>query len=128
MLPSSLDTGSIKERFSNMIRIQKNTSIFEEFDNKSITEYSQERKKKKHFKLSLMKSMNSAYGKRFWSLGILKFIVDVLDFAGPLLLNYLLSFMENQKVIFSCLYESLQTHLRLFFAKIELHVLMKLFL
>ncbi|XP_066936141.1 ATP-binding cassette sub-family C member 10-like isoform X2 [Clytia hemisphaerica] len=95
-LPSSIDTGSIKERFSNMIRIQKNSSIFEEFDNKSITEYNHERKKKKHFKLSLIKSLNSAYGRRFWCLGILKFIIDVLDFAGPLLLNFLLSFMENK--------------------------------
>ena len=97
MLPSSLDTRSIKERFSSMLRIQKNQSIFEEFDNESITDFNK-RRKKKPFKLSVLKSMNNAYGKGYYCLGILKFINDCLNFAGPLLLNYLVNFMENKKV------------------------------
>ena len=97
MLPSSLDTRSIKERFSSMLRIQKNQSIFAEFDNESITDF-HKRRKKKPFKLSVLKTFNTAYGKEYYSLGVLKFLNDCLNFAGPLLLNRLVNFMENKKV------------------------------
>ena len=103
MLPSSLDTRSIKERFSNMLRIQKNQSIFEDFDNESVTDF-HKRSKKKPFKLSVLKSMNNAYGKGYYSLGIIKFINDCLNFIGPILLNYLVKFMENKEVLLKNLY------------------------
>jgi len=104
-LPSSLDTGSIKERFSSMFRTQRHFSIFEELDNESISEYSGNRKKKP-YKISILKTMNKAYGKKYYSLGILKFLVDCLGFAGPLLLNYLVRFMENKKVTVFYIYFS----------------------
>ena len=103
MLPSSLDTRSIKERFSSMMRIQKNQSIFEDFNNESITDF-HKRSKKKPFKLSVFKSMNNAYGRGYYSLGILKFINDILNFVGPILLNFLVNFMENKEVLIIIFY------------------------
>ena len=56
--------------------------------------------KKKKKKYPLLKNLNSAYGRYFFSLGILKLMVDLLGFTQPLLLNRLVSFMENKNVSF----------------------------
>ncbi|XP_066282147.1 ATP-binding cassette sub-family C member 10-like [Branchiostoma lanceolatum] len=45
--------------------------------------------------VTLMKGLNGAFGVQYYSLGILKLLGDGLGFAGPLLLNLLVSFMEN---------------------------------
>lgn len=46
--------------------------------------------------VSLVKALNKAFGFEYFSLGILKFLADSLGFAGPILLNYLVSFIESQ--------------------------------
>ncbi|GCC37373.1 hypothetical protein chiPu_0015877, partial [Chiloscyllium punctatum] len=43
----------------------------------------------------LLSALNKAFGCRFYSLGLLKFIGSMLGFAGPLLLNLLVTFMES---------------------------------
>ncbi|XP_072404906.1 ATP-binding cassette sub-family C member 10 [Chiloscyllium punctatum] len=43
----------------------------------------------------LLSVLNKAFGCRFYSLGLLKFIGSMLGFAGPLLLNLLVTFMES---------------------------------
>ncbi|XP_078671973.1 ATP-binding cassette sub-family C member 10-like [Branchiostoma floridae x Branchiostoma belcheri] len=45
--------------------------------------------------VTLMKGLHGAFGMQYYSLGILKLLGDGLGFAGPLLLNLLVSFMEN---------------------------------
>eukprot|EP00058_Branchiostoma_floridae_P004581 XP_002590069.1 hypothetical protein BRAFLDRAFT_83311 [Branchiostoma floridae] len=47
--------------------------------------------------VTLMKGLHGAFGVQYYSLGILKLLGDGLGFAGPLLLNLLVSFMENSK-------------------------------
>ncbi len=47
--------------------------------------------------VSLLRALNKAFGREYYSLGILKFFGDGLGFAGPMLLNLLVSYMENQK-------------------------------
>ena len=47
---------------------------------------------------SLFFSLNRAFGWHYYPLGLLKLISDSLGFAGPLLLNSLVSFMENRTV------------------------------
>ncbi|XP_022081531.1 multidrug resistance-associated protein 7-like [Acanthaster planci] len=46
---------------------------------------------------TLLQALLKAFGVRFFSLGIVKFVCDMLTFAGPLLLNALVTFMENKK-------------------------------
>lgn len=41
--------------------------------------------------------LNSAFGLRYFSLGIVRLVVSVFTFAGPLLLNRLVNFMETRQ-------------------------------
>lgn len=50
-------------------------------------------------KISLIRTLNKTFGIECWSLGILKFLGDSLNFAGPILLNLLVSYMENSKEV-----------------------------
>lgn len=43
----------------------------------------------------LLKTLHQCYGCVYYSLGILKLLADILGFAGPLLLNRLISFIEQ---------------------------------
>lgn len=45
----------------------------------------------------LLKSLNSKFGKWYFSLGVLKFLSDSLAFAGPLLLNRLVNFVDSDE-------------------------------
>lgn len=44
---------------------------------------------------SLLSSLNRTFGLEYYSLGLLKFLSDFLSFIGPVLLNLLVTFMEN---------------------------------
>lgn len=46
--------------------------------------------------VKLFKVLNKAFGVEYYTLGILKLFADSLGFAGPVLLNYLVSFIENK--------------------------------
>lgn len=46
--------------------------------------------------VSLLKALHICFGWQFYGIGILKFIADCSGFAGPLLLNKLVSFIENK--------------------------------
>ncbi|ESO85415.1 hypothetical protein LOTGIDRAFT_183817 [Lottia gigantea] len=45
---------------------------------------------------TLFKALNSAFGCEYYTLGILKLVADGLGFAGPILLNFLVSYIENK--------------------------------
>ena len=47
--------------------------------------------------VKLLKILYSCYGKTFFAIGSLKFITDVSGFAGPILLNLLVTFVEDKK-------------------------------
>lgn len=44
---------------------------------------------------SLLRALNKAFGWEYYSLGLLKFLSDGLSFVGPIILNLLVTFMEN---------------------------------
>jgi len=46
--------------------------------------------------VSLLKSLLDSFGREFFLLGVLKFINDMLNFSGPLLLNQLVQFVETR--------------------------------
>ena len=61
------------------------------------------------YRVSLFWALNRAFGARYYPLGLLKLLADMMNFAGPLLLHYLVSFMENRQVSnslyrISCMY------------------------
>ena len=97
ILPDSLDTNMIKEILSSMLRIQKHQSLLRELKTEFNNEY-QGPRKRKAVQVSLLNSLHKAFGKFYYSLGILKFMYDCFAFAGPVLLNLLVNFMENKQV------------------------------
>ena len=104
--PMSLDTKMIKEIFQSILRLQKLSSHFS-FGEMSRGETSTQRKatleavdegERKPLKISLSKALYKAFGIVFMIVGVLKFLADCVSFAGPVLLDRLVSFMENKKV------------------------------
>ena len=52
---------------------------------------------RKEYKVSLFWALNRTFGARYYPLGLLKLLADMMNFAGPLLLHQLVSFMENRQ-------------------------------
>ena len=96
MLPNSLDTKLIRERFSKMLSIQRQESVLHEPRQES--SHDNQLPKKHKINISLMRGLHDAYGTFFYSLGILQLGCVCLGFGGPVLLNLLLKFMENKQV------------------------------
>ncbi|KAM6939603.1 ATP-binding cassette sub-family C member 10 [Xenentodon cancila] len=46
--------------------------------------------------VGLLRVLHNAFGLRYYSLGVLKLLVNILRFAGPLLLSSLVNFMEEE--------------------------------
>ncbi|KAF7405702.1 hypothetical protein HZH68_005071 [Vespula germanica] len=60
-------------------------------------------------KLTLLSLLHKCFGWQFYAVGILKFIADCSSFMGPILLNRLISFIEdkNESISYGYLYASL---------------------
>nr|XP_049696505.1 uncharacterized protein LOC110371605 [Helicoverpa armigera] len=48
--------------------------------------------------VTLLRALHSCFGLQFYSIGILKLISDMAGFAGPILLNYLIKFVEDESI------------------------------
>ncbi|XP_045534773.1 ATP-binding cassette sub-family C member 10 [Papilio machaon] len=48
--------------------------------------------------VSLLRALHTCYAVQFYSIGILKLISDMAGFAGPLLLNKLVTFVEDESI------------------------------
>lgn len=46
--------------------------------------------------VSLFMALHKCFWVQFYGIGILRFIADAMAFAGPILLNKLVSFIENK--------------------------------
>lgn len=51
----------------------------------------------KRYNVSLLRALHKCFWLEFYSVGFLKLIADCAGFAGPLLLNKLVSFIENNE-------------------------------
>ena len=91
-LPASLSTKHIAESFQRIF--QKMHKSLGRNDDR-ICGSDEKNNAMKHL---LLKALHKAFGVRYYSIGILKFLGDCLGFAGPLLLHALVSFMENKQV------------------------------
>ena len=101
-LPRRLDTNSIEKKFSSKLDSISNSVVNEENEqllqgkmhgnNHSVPDV---RVKSQSSERTLLKALNNTFGWEYYSLGILKLIADLAGFAGPILLNLLVSFVEN---------------------------------
>lgn len=102
-LPAGLKTDFIEAKFKDTIRSQQygtnlNTNQqCRDYANNSNEFSNGESVTTTPKPLSIIRALNKAFGIECWSLGVLKFLGDSLNFAGPILLNYLVSYMENSK-------------------------------
>ena len=90
-LPAKLAVRPIDERFQTAL---KKNNIQQQLDEQQSNQ--QPDVKIKEEKRTLYKSLNQTFGLEYYSLGIIKLLGDGLGFASPLLLNLLVSFMENR--------------------------------
>ncbi|XP_067143928.1 LOW QUALITY PROTEIN: ATP-binding cassette sub-family C member 10 [Centruroides vittatus] len=60
----------------------------------------------KLYKRNLLKALHYCFATEYYFLGILKIVSDALNFCGPLLLNYLVSYFEekNDSISLGCYY------------------------
>lgn len=78
-LPQDITTSTLDDIFSNYLH-------------QACLEESTENLEGKHV---LLKVLNRSFGLVYYASGILKLLADILAFAGPLLLNKLVNFIEN---------------------------------
>ena len=89
-LPKSLSTKEIAVSFQRILQV-----LHKSAPPNDATCKREPTQVKKHL---LLNALHRAFGVRYYSIGILKFLGDCLGFAGPLLLHALVSFMENKSV------------------------------
>ncbi len=96
-LPESLDTAKVEERFKSVIA--KNTQVaangVSQLPNDQQMDGEVGFRNSSHKPLTLVGALNTTFGWQFYPLGVLKLLSDLLGFCGPILLNLLVSFMEN---------------------------------
>lgn len=89
-LPSELNTSKLCNNFID---------IFETVKLKNETTQNTSRNLQEKPKRNLLKSLLHLFGVKYFLLGILKFGADALGFGGPIFLNLLVSFVENNEPI-----------------------------
>ena len=94
-LPPSLLTKPIAKAFQSILDSLQKTTTQSKISNSMRNSQKPATVMQKWF---LLKALHKAFGVRYYSIGILKFLGDCLGFAGPLLLHALVSFMENKNV------------------------------
>ena len=98
-LPKALHTTSIENLFKSVISTFKaqpseagrGHSEFEDVEFRGDNNQRHSNQKR----LTLLGALNKAFGWQYYLLGILKLLADLLGFCGPILLNLLVSYMEN---------------------------------
>ena len=104
LLPSHLTTSSVREQFTRASNVR--TSWWQSLRSKCFCLLPLTREEpipgsnpEGHIQnVSLLTIFNRAFGCHYYPLGVLKLTSDSLGFAGPLLLNALINFMENKDV------------------------------
>ncbi len=99
-LPKSLNTASLEERFKSVVSPREAPQVAQQSTNgvASQSEYDvhfRGQNEESSQKLSLFQALNKVFGWHYYPLGGLKLLADLLGFCGPLLLNLLVSYMEN---------------------------------
>ena len=109
LLPETLDTSNVDDTFQSTINEQIDLPQYGRRSSEPLSRANSDtnlsasvdlkQPNSKPTKPSLVRALHNAFGCECYSLGILKFLSDCLDFAGPILLNLLVSYMENAKEV-----------------------------
>lgn len=123
-LPRRLRTCTIDQTFNNtltecLLSHQRSQGLTDPFWANSEESFSnteavppvgiRDRSTQSFSKNALLKSLYKEYGKEYFLTGLLKVVADLFSFAGPVLLNYVISYMENKKaketdgIFYACL-------------------------
>lgn len=107
-LPSRLDTKKLEKRFDRILSGKKKetenqpnisdyNSRIEEPCSDVEVRFRGPQKDEVATPKTLLQAMHSAFGWEYYSLGILKLLADGFGFAGPLLLNLIVTFIETKQ-------------------------------
>ena len=104
-LPSRLDTKRLEKQFDRILSGKKQETENHLDNNSQIDEASLDvevrfrgtQKDETATPKTLFQAMHSAFGWEYYSLGILKLLADGFGFAGPLLLNLIVTFIETKQ-------------------------------
>ena len=106
MLPARLDTVKLEKDFCDLFKGKG--PIVQDIQNAMNDQYTVYCSAGQSKPKSLLWALNKAYGCEYYSLGILKLLADVFGFIGPLLLNKLVTFIDEKREpgYKGCLYAS----------------------
>lgn len=100
LLPERLNTSDVEEKFEEILNKNRETVIIgqnhQHRNSSNVPEVEIVPKRSNKEERMLLRSLNEAYGLEYYSLGLLKLLADCFGFAGPILLNLLVSFMEGR--------------------------------
>lgn len=101
-LPERLNTKATESRFRNILNERNSISDTHrtaDHDHASTNETEVNFRgigSKVYSPRTLFQALNAAFGCEYYSLGILKLLADCFGFAGPILLNYFVNFIEKK--------------------------------
>lgn len=94
LLPERLNTQTINTLFNNCLRSKESSHDSSTSSNDSTPQVQMHTPK--HGR-TMLRALHQAFGVEYYSLGILKLLADGAGFSGPILLNLLVSFIEEKK-------------------------------
>ncbi|XP_076803654.1 ATP-binding cassette sub-family C member 10-like isoform X2 [Clavelina lepadiformis] len=100
-LPRELNTDTLCQKFSDKIHQNAEDDITE---SDRYVRLSREDDKSQKSKRVLLRALHRQFGRGYYLLGLLKFGGDALGFAGPILLNFLVSYVENKEPVVNGVY------------------------
>ncbi|KAL3874278.1 hypothetical protein ACJMK2_037317 [Sinanodonta woodiana] len=107
LLPDRLNTRFLYEKFTSILTLNSKTGQ-QKIDSEStvngeINSCSSERvpdvefaNENQHSNVTLLSALHKTFGLEYYSIGLLKLLADSLGFAGPILLNLIVSYIENK--------------------------------
>lgn len=95
-LPYRLRTTVVLHRFHSKLHLNNTVPVDAVHDLHSDGLLSSNNSSASEKPQTLLRALNRAFGVEYYSLGILKLFADLLGFTSPILLNYLVAYIENQ--------------------------------
>ncbi|RUS92073.1 hypothetical protein EGW08_000097 [Elysia chlorotica] len=93
---SSTNQHTVTTRQDNRIETYQSLSSSTCSSSSSSNDFKSKDDKRVHSKLSFLKAISSSFGLEYFSLGVLKLLADCFGFAGPVILNMLVTFIETR--------------------------------
>ena len=96
-LPHFLESYKLQKYWNELLKKQKRDNAIH---NQGLQDQGSPDKARKPKVFSLVRLIHHGVGWYYYSLGLIYLVQNVLEFASPILLNWLIKFMQNEKVCF----------------------------